>query len=404
MRILAVNYQLPMPDRASGDLRFFSMLSMLAGEHQVAFWTSQSATGQQAEREGDLGRYTGLLEGAGIKVIVNGFVAALRSEDWDVVLIEFYNVASPLIPVIRFHSPTSRIVVDSVDVHFNRLLAKARVTGGQADMAEAEATKKDELATYNLADLVVAVSKDDCDIIARYLPGKPVRVLPNIHWMHASTPTSDQVPDSLVFVGGFGHRPNIDAVLYFVKDVLPLIRSRLPTINLTIVGNAPPPEVQALQGEGVRITGYVADTLPYLRASRVSIAPLRYGGGMKGKVGEAMAAGLPVVTTTIGAEGFGLTSWENVLVGDSPEEFADHVLRLLQDPVFYDRVRTAGWQFIADNYSYERVSEVVSHTFLEIGRLVPQASSLSTAVGRFFYDLGKGLRECYQRHIGWRFG
>ena len=117
---------------------------------------------------------------------------------------------------------------------------------------------------------------------------------------------TQRVPRSLLFVGGFQHSPNPDAVLFFCRQVLPLVRRSLPGVTVTIVGDAPPKEVIALSSAQITVTGWVPHVEPYLASHCISIAPLRFGAGLKGKIMEAMGTGLPVVTTSVGAEGMEL--------------------------------------------------------------------------------------------------
>ena len=170
--------------------------------------------------------------------------------------------------------------------------------------ARAAETKERELKTYRAADAVLVVTEADRDGAARRAARRrrPRRARTSTSPVDAgaATPASR---DGLLFVGNFRHPPNADAVDWLCNEMLPLVRRELPGVKLTIVGDAPPPAVQALAGDGVEVTGWVPETEPYLASHRISVAPLRFGAGMKGKVGEALAAGLPVVTTTIGAEG-----------------------------------------------------------------------------------------------------
>jgi len=179
-------------------------------------------------------------------------------------------------------------------------------------------------------------------------------VIPNIHAV-GDQPIDRSGRNGLLFVGNFNHPPNVDAIHYFVREVFPLITTVIPDITLTIVGNNPPKEITALDGPRIRVTGYVPSTEPYLRNARVSIVPLRYGAGMKGKIGEAMAHGLPVVTTSIGAEGMGLVHGQTALIADTPREFADAVLALYDDERAWERIAADARQFLRDHYSVEAV-------------------------------------------------
>jgi glycosyltransferase involved in cell wall biosynthesis len=206
---------------------------------------------------------------------------------------------------------------------------------------------------YRKADAVITVSEHEKSLLAAELPGLEVAVVPSIHEVDEdAAPGEARTPGSLLFVGGFGHRPNADAVVYFCREVLPLIRRDLPSSPVWIVGDSPPPEVLAMGGlVGVEITGHVPDLRPYLRKAWISIAPLRYGAGIKGKITEAMAAGLPVVTTTIGAEGIGLQHRITALIADSAEDFAGAVIELAQDGALHAELARNALEHARCHYS-----------------------------------------------------
>jgi polysaccharide biosynthesis protein PslH len=170
-------------------------------------------------------------------------------------------------------------------------------------------------------------------------------------------PSSPQVAD-LVFVGSMDWIPNVDGVVYFVKEVLPLIRRRKPDCTFAIVGRIPPPTISDLakQDSKILVTGTVPDIRPYLWGSAVSVVPLRIGGGTRLKIYEAMAARTAVVSTTIGAEGLHVDHPENIRLADTPKDFAGHCLDLMEDEAARRRVAEAGWQMVASKYSWEQVS------------------------------------------------
>ena len=162
----------------------------------------------------------------------------------------------------------------------------------------------------------------------------------------------------LVFVGSMDWLPNVDGVLYFVRDILPLIRRQRPDTTLAIVGRTPPPKIAQLAAEDSRIqvTGTVADIRPYLWTSAVSIVPLRIGGGTRLKIYEAMAARIPVVSTTIGAEGLSVNPPQDIRIADTPDRFAAHCLELLGSPETRARLSRAAWQMVNSNFSWEHVA------------------------------------------------
>jgi glycosyltransferase involved in cell wall biosynthesis len=150
--------------------------------------------------------------------------------------------------------------------------------------------------------------------------------------------------------------PNVDGVLYFVKEIFPLIRKRRPETTLAIVGRTPPPRIAELAGPQIVITGTVPDIRPYLWGGAVSIVPLRIGGGTRLKIYEAMAAKIPVVSTTIGAEGLTAHPPEDIRMADTPEVFAGQCLELLADPAARARLATAAWEMVNANFSWDQVS------------------------------------------------
>jgi glycosyltransferase involved in cell wall biosynthesis len=291
----------------------------------------------------------------GVQVAQSDPLQVMRRIRFDAVLFEFYDSALQYLHDARLLQWPAVTIVDSVDVAFNRLLAKARITGSDKDLRHAEEVKRWEMEVYRNADHVITVTEQDRAILTAEEPELSVGVVPNIHACHSLDEEIPRKPDSLVFVGGFRFDPNVDAMLYFCREVMPLIWRRVPTATLRIVGDSPPDVVRNLACDRIEVTGRVPDVYPYLRSSCVSVAPLRYGGGMKGKIGEAMAAGLPVVTTPAGIEGFGLTPGQNVLVADTPEGLSSAIVSLLRNPAAYEAIRRAGWRFIADRFSPEAV-------------------------------------------------
>jgi glycosyltransferase involved in cell wall biosynthesis len=159
-----------------------------------------------------------------------------------------------------------------------------------------------------------------------------VDIYPNVvdtAFYHASSPPT---PSSLLFVGNFRHAPNVEGIRWFMGNVYPLIRREAPEVDLTLVGASPPPDIRQLgQQKGIEVTGYVQDIRPYLEKGAVFLCPMVTGGGMRGKVLEAMSMARPVVSTSRGAEGIQAVSERDLFLADEPEAFANAVLRLLEE-------------------------------------------------------------------------
>ena len=269
-----------------------------------------------------------------------------------------------------------------------------------AGKPEHDATAKDikmrELVAYASADMIIVVSENERTLLRCELPGTVAEVIPNIHAVPAFPDPNKRRYGELVFVGGFNHDPNVDAMRYFCRDVLPLITATCPAARLKIIGSNPPQAIHALASEHVDVLGYVPETAPHLESAYISVAPLRYGGGMKGKVGEAMSYGLPVVTTMFGAEGFGLEPGKDLLIGDTAESFSAKVLALLHDAGLHTRIARSGYDFIARHYSVPAVERMLNATIEKLADLSPRKIPLRRQLKIF-------IQQFYARHVAWRF-
>ena len=157
----------------------------------------------------------------------------------------------------------------------------------------------------------------------------------------------------LVFIGGFRHPPNTDAMLWYAREILPRLREKLPGVRTYVVGSDVPPTIKKLAAEDFIVTGYVPDITPLFTGCRVSISPLRYGAGVKGKINLAMSYGVPVVATKSSIEGMHLTPGSDVLVGDDPEAFADAVARVYNDEQLWESLAAGGRENIRTHFSHE---------------------------------------------------
>ena len=226
---------------------------------------------------------------------------------------------------------------------------------------------------------IVAVSQTDAAEMRRLFDVTRVTEIPtgvNIEYFTGGTGASASQPDQtadLVFVGSMDWLPNVDGILYFVREILPLIRQVRPETTLAIVGRTPPPKITQLaaQDPAIQVTGTVPDIRPYLWTSAVSIVPLRIGGGTRLKIYEAMAAHIPVVSTTIGAEGLSVNPPHDIRIGDTPQHFASHCLELLASPEIRARVSRAAWEMVNSHFSWEHVARCFEKIMQTGPRMLP---------------------------------
>jgi glycosyltransferase involved in cell wall biosynthesis len=201
------------------------------------------------------------------------------------------------------------------------------------------------------------------DLLAQSAPDARVFILSNIHEVQASSRGFRERRD-LYFVGGYQHPPNIDAACWFVESIWPAIRERLPDVTFHLVGSKATDEVRALgKAEGVHFHGFVDSLDPFLDGCRISVAPLRYGAGVKGKVNQAMAHGQPVVATPAAVEGIHATDGQDVLVAASAPEFADAVVRLHEDEALWDRLSREGLRNVERHFSTAAAERDIKRLF-----------------------------------------
>lgn len=215
-----------------------------------------------------------------------------------------------------------------------------------------------EKETCLSAGAIIAVSAKDRDTMRDLFGAATARETPTGVDTEYFAPQPAEPAADLVFAGSMDWMPNIDGAAWFVSDVLPLLRRRYPECSLALAGRSPGPAVQAL-GQAdprIRVTGTVPDIRPWMWGSRVSIVPLRVGGGTRLKIYEAMAAGVPVVSTTVGAEGLDYTDGEDILIADTPERFAEACARLLADSELAARIAANARHLVASRFSWDRVA------------------------------------------------
>ncbi|HXF68197.1 MAG TPA: glycosyltransferase [Thermoflexus sp.] len=223
---------------------------------------------------------------------------------------------------------------------------------------EAWKVRRYERQKMRIYQACVTCSEADAAFVRRDAPGILIQVIPNGVDLERFRPTghSRRDPSTLLFMGTMYYYPNIDAVLYFFKEIYPILRRARPDLRVQIVGHRPPPEIQRLaEYPGVEVTGSVPDVRPYYERATVFIVPLRLGGGTRLKIIEAMAMGLPVVSTSVGAEGLEIHPGEDILIADDPQAFADSVLRLLSDPALWRQLSAAG-QRLARRYDWRELT------------------------------------------------
>ncbi|MBN2145982.1 MAG: glycosyltransferase [Anaerolineales bacterium] len=229
-----------------------------------------------------------------------------------------------------------------------------------------------EAASCQKFDHILTVTDVDRDLLERLLPAShpPITSLPIC--LDPSDTAQVQVidkPATILHLGTMYWPPNVDGVLWFAKDVFPLVQIQVPQAQFCVVGKNPPAAVRALgQQPGVRIAGYVEDPLPYLQESAALIVPVRAGGGMRVKIIDGWLRGIPMVSTTIGAEGIEVRAGENILIADDVVAFADAVTRLIQDRALAQSLALNGRRWAEEQYDWRKIYPALDDIYSNLGR------------------------------------
>ena len=398
-KLLFIAHTVPLFDSNSADLRIYSILSILSKSYDIVYLAKYPASSESIKND----MYVSRLSDLGIIVYVGNHSIRhiLKSNNFKAAFLEYYHVAEGYLQKIKYLQPSCPVIVDSLDVCYLRFFRKYKITKNRQDLKLAEDIKKVELDIYAQADITLTVTEEDARVLQKDNKNITVRILPNVHSLVQSE--SDRNKNEIIFVGSFGHDPNVDAVLYFCKDILPRIRKVIPEVKFTIVGGNPPPQVRALSNDFITVTGHVPSTTPYLQKSCVSVAPLRYGAGMKGKIGEAMAHGLPVVTTSIGAEGMGLIDRENVIIADTPETLSNAVIELMLNDGLYKNIQNNAIDHIKNNYTTDKIVVIVEDILKEVDGLHVKKLSIVNKYKMFanyvLHNMKRNLKDLYYRKI-----
>lgn len=345
--VLVIDDDLPFYDRDAGSLRMMNILRILRSlDCYVTFLPHRGLVTEPYHSE---------LHRLGVEVIYRtarkpALEQQLRERLGliDVVWICRPHLFGQYYPTVH-GNPRIRIVYDTIDLHFRRLQRQAQLlrSKGAASDGAWRTYRHLEIAYSQLADATVTVSGLERDILSRR-GAKSVWVIPTIHTPVASVTPFEQ-RERLLFLGSYRHPPNVDAVFWLCREIMPIIWATHPEIRLTLLGYRPPPEVLALANDRVTVPGYVEQLEPFFQRSRLFVAPLRFGAGINGKIGQSLSFGLPTVATSVGAEGLELADGVDVLIANSAQDFAVAVQKLYSDPHMWQQLSLNGLRHMERN-------------------------------------------------------
>ena len=303
--------------------------------------------------------YTEVLEQLGIETIYGNpifldFIKA-HGKFIDLAFVARPNIGKIYIPLLKKHS-SAKIAYMAHDLHFLREM-REKEFNQKTDRNHKE-TQKNELKIMRGSDVTLVFSEEEEKIIKKSYPEIKIKTIPWIEKIKETGQASFE-REGLLFLGGFGHPPNQDAVIWFFEKIFPLLKKNWNDLKATVIGSNPPLVVEKLNQADFEILGFVAETdlEQFLFAKKLFIAPLRFGAGFKGKIAKAMAHGLPVVTTQVGAEGMNLKDEKTALIANSPKEFAQKIEKVLNNEHLWQEISLNSVKHVRENYSVEKGEE-----------------------------------------------
>lgn len=359
-RAYFIDDSVPTPDQDAGsNAALQHMLALMRLGYKVTFLP--------ADNMAQINPYTANLQKLGIECLYAPYYwsveevfrkAAIKP---DLVYLHRYTNASKYANLVHQHFPACFTVYNVADLHFLRQERETAIEGSIGTAVKL--SKETELAAMRAVDSIIVHSYVEAEILREANPALRVHVVP---WAVKPRPPTKSFAErsGYAFVGGYSHRPNVDAAVHLARDIVPLVKASHGTFTAYIVGSKAPPEVTALECEQVKVVGFVPDLTHFMHQLRCTIAPLRYGAGLKGKILDSMAHGLPCVMSEVAAEGFHLPTELEWLIARSPKEMAEKLIAVHEDAALNERLSRCGLEYIEREFSTEAIQRLVGEAIL----------------------------------------
>ncbi|WP_019505357.1 tetratricopeptide repeat protein [Pleurocapsa sp. PCC 7319] len=354
--ILVIDSYMPCYDQESGSRRLFELIKIFKSLNFHVIFAADNGVKAQP--------YTSILENLQVEVlyIQQGYSKVIEKQiNARLSLIDIAWICRPelnekYVSLIQQRREI-KIIYDTIDLHYLRLkraweLAPNPNSTAVPDWIDMHTR---ELRIAHQSDLTITVTSIEKEILQDQLANR-VAVVPNIHIPYQGSIPSFDKRSGLLFIGNYNHPPNVDAVLWLCQEIMPLVWQQQPNIQVTLLGSNSNSEVTNLASDRIQVMGYIDDVSPYFLSHRLSVSPLRYGAGMKGKIGHSLEYALPVVSTKIGTEGMNLVPEQDILEANNTQDFAQQILRLHENENLWSYLSTNAHKAIAA-YSPEKVKQ-----------------------------------------------
>jgi GT2 family glycosyltransferase/glycosyltransferase involved in cell wall biosynthesis len=351
-RALVIDFSTPQPDRDAGSYAAVQEIRLLQSLGcKVTFVPDNLAY---------LATPTEDLQRMGVECVYAPFILSIRDlletrgSEFDLVYVSRYSIAERHIDAIRRFAPQAKVLFNNADLHFLRELRSAIASKHQEGVSRALKTRDDELGLMRKVDLVLSYNEaEHAVIVSHNLDSTRIARCPWVVKVPESSPGFEERVD-IAFLGGFSHSPNPEAMEYFVREVMPLLRERLPNVSLRIYGSDISDRIHDLAADDVIIEGWVPDVAQVYSSCRVFIAPLRSGAGIKGKVVGALAFGVPCVLSPLAAEGTGIRDGQEALIAETAAQWVETIVHLYEDKPAWLKMHNAARDYAASEFSFPK--------------------------------------------------
>ena len=363
-RILVIDYASPQPNKDAGSYAAIQEIKlMLALGFKVTFVPENLA---------HFGKYTTALQKLGVEVLYAPFYVSMddvldrRLDEMDAVYITRYYVAEAYLPKIK--AKGKKVIFNNADLHFLREMRAALQNGKDEEkLTNALETRVRELRVCNSVDAILTYNATEHAVITSHiLDAEKLHITPWVLEEKQPGPSFEK-REGIVFLGGFNHTPNIECVEFLAKDIMPLLAKKRPDITLYVYGSNMPDDMKELECDNIKMAGFAEHLDDVFHNHRVFVAPLLSGAGIKGKVLESMAYGLPTVLTDVAAEGTGLTHGISTLIAEKAEDWVDGIIKLYDDEMLWQKFAENQNTLVKSNFSFEGGKAAFKEIFASVG-------------------------------------
>ena len=336
--VLIIDSYMPSYDKESGSRRLFEIIKVFKSLNLQVIFAADNGYKDEP--------YTSVLQDLQVEVLYTqqGYGVTIEQQiEQRLPLINFAWICRPELnekyaSLIK-HNDKIKVIYDTIDLHYLRLKREWELTSDRNEDSKRkwQDMHSKELSMAYQSDLAITVTPDEQKILQYQLVNR-VEVIPNVHVPYQGDISGFDERSGILFIGGYNHTPNVDGVKWLCQEIMPLVWEKQPDLKVTLLGSNPVAEVQSLASDRVVVTGYIKDVTPYFLSHKLFVSPLRYGAGMKGKIGQSLEYSLPIVSTKIGTEGMNLVPEQDILEANNTQDFAQETLRLYNDAQLWQKL------------------------------------------------------------------